>query len=110
MSAVEVVVAGALTEDGRLVLDEKPDLPPGRVQVILRPTEPTRSADRTVYDVLEEIWAAQEARGEKGRPTAELLAELDAMRDEWDADPVQPAEQPAANRADHACTASEASR
>lgn len=36
MSLDEVVVEGTLKPDGTLELDQKPNLPPGRVQVVLR--------------------------------------------------------------------------
>lgn len=36
MSLQEIVVAGTLKPDGTLELDRKPDLPPGRVTVVLR--------------------------------------------------------------------------
>ena len=36
MSVQEIVVAGILKPDGTLELDQKPDLPPGRVTVVLR--------------------------------------------------------------------------
>lgn len=36
MSLDEIVVAGTLKPDGTLELDQKPNLPPGRVQVVLR--------------------------------------------------------------------------
>jgi hypothetical protein len=46
MAANAVEVQGILREDGTLVLDEKPNLPPGRVEVVLHPTaEPVRPAD-----------------------------------------------------------------
>ena len=37
MSRTETVVAGTLKPDGTLELDEKPNLPAGRVTVVLRP-------------------------------------------------------------------------
>ena len=36
MSLHEIVVEGTLKPDGTLELDQKPNLPPGRVQVVLR--------------------------------------------------------------------------
>jgi hypothetical protein len=86
MKATEVVVEGALTEDGQLVLDEKPNLPPGRVKVLLRPLDRTAPSEGGLLQAVKELQAAQEARGFAGYPVEELLAELDAMRDEWDED------------------------
>lgn len=36
MSLTETVIEGTLKPDGRLELDVKPNLPPGRVKVLLR--------------------------------------------------------------------------
>jgi len=36
MATTEVVVKGAVTADGQLVLDEPPAVPPGRVEVTVR--------------------------------------------------------------------------
>jgi hypothetical protein len=36
MSLTEIVVQGTLQSDGTVTLDEKPNLPPGRVTVVLR--------------------------------------------------------------------------
>jgi hypothetical protein len=36
MSQIETVIAGTLNADGTLDLDRKPNLPPGRVTVVLR--------------------------------------------------------------------------
>jgi len=86
MKPIEVVVEGALTEDGQLLLDEKPDLPAGRVKVVVQPLDRTVPSEGGLLQAVRELQAAQEARGYKGRPVEELLAELDAMRDEWDED------------------------
>jgi len=83
MGATEAVIEGVLTEDGQLILDERPNLPPGRVRVAVQAVSETPETGETMFDVLERIWAEQDARGFRGRPVNELLAELDAMRDEW---------------------------
>ncbi len=104
MGPKEVMVEGALAADGSLVLDERPSLPPGRVQVILRAVEPATGTGGGLEEVLRGIWAAQEARGFRGRPWREIIADLDAMRDEWDgpraqaASPKPPAEEPPSTR------------
>lgn len=47
MSLTETVIEGTLQPDGTLVLDQRPNLSPGRVQVVLRqkaePTPPQES-------------------------------------------------------------------
>ena len=84
MATNEVVVQGAVTPDGRLVLDQDPGLPAGRVEVIVRPVGEIATAATTLLAVLEPIWAQMEARGFKGgRTLEEAVAEVRAMRDEW---------------------------
>jgi hypothetical protein len=84
MSRTEVVLQGALTADGRLVLDEKPDLPPGRVTVTLQPIPvPTGDGER-LSQVLERIWATRDAQGHRGRSMAQAVAEVRALREEWE--------------------------
>jgi hypothetical protein len=84
MNAIEVMVEGALTEDGQLILDEKPNLPAGRVKVIVRPVGSQVDAHGSLLNAVRELAASQAARGYRPPPVSEALAELDAMRDEWD--------------------------
>jgi len=84
MRPPQVVVGGALTPDGELVLDEKPNLPPGRVQVVVRLAEERRAPAGSLFAVLERIWADQAARGFHGTSCEEIMAHLNALRDEWD--------------------------
>jgi len=84
MATTEVVLGGAVTVDGELVLDGKPGLPPGRVEVVLRPVAPVAGSEGGLVGGLERIWAAQAARGFAGEPWEELMAELDALREEWE--------------------------
>jgi hypothetical protein len=85
MATTEVVVRGAVTADGRLVLDEQPQLPPGRVEVTVRPVGGAAPGRRTTFEALEEIWADLDAQGVRGRTGAEAVADVRALRDEWDA-------------------------
>ncbi len=58
MTPLQTVVRGTLKADGTIELDEKPNLPPGRVQVILRHEE--ISANRTgALEVLQRVWQEQ---------------------------------------------------
>jgi hypothetical protein len=80
MVANAVELQGTLTSDGTLVLDEKPNLPPGRVRVTVQPL-----ADLTktpVWQVLEQIWAEQKASGHVPRSREEIDADIAAMRQE----------------------------
>jgi hypothetical protein len=75
---------GTLREDGTLVLDEKPDLPPGRVKVMVEPVNPPEGAANDVVAVLERIHAAQALRGYIPRSVEEIDAYLTDMRDDDD--------------------------
>lgn len=86
MATTGVVVRGAVTAEGQLVLDEQPDVPPGRVEVIVRTLQDAVAEQHPMFETLKRIWAEQEARGfTGGRSAEEAVAEVRAMRDEWDA-------------------------
>jgi hypothetical protein len=76
--AAIVEVQGTLRADGTLVLDEKPDLPPGRVRVTMQPAEQPPD----VIEVLRRIHAEQAARGHVPRSREEIDADIAAMREE----------------------------
>ena len=82
MSA-QTIVQGTLKPDGTLELDQKPNLSPGRVRVIVETaTEPART-DR-FWAMMEQIWADLKASGHVPRSVEEIEAERQAFRDEWD--------------------------
>jgi len=76
ISAVEL--QGTLQPDGTLVLDQKPDLPPGRVRVTVQLSE----APADVMEVLRRIRAEQAATGHIPRSREEIDADIAAMRQE----------------------------
>jgi hypothetical protein len=79
----QVTLQGTLKPDGTLELDQKPNLSPGRVRVIVEPvTEPTRP-DR-FWAMMEQIWADLKASGHVPRSVEQIEAERQAFRDEWD--------------------------
>src|SRR5437764_2356923 len=80
MTVNAVAIQGTLREDGTLLLDEKPNLPSGRVKVTLEPVLDLTRTD--VWQVLERIWAGQRARGHVPRSREEIDAELEASRQE----------------------------
>ena len=82
MSTSQVVIQGTLQHDGTLQLDEKPSLPPGRVQVILQVMSEPSPAGLGWWDILQQIWKEQEARGDPGRSLEEMEAEEAAQRAE----------------------------
>ena len=81
MDTQQVMVHGWIRQDGNLEVDEKPNLPPGPVYVTVQPAA-ARLPRKGTLEVLQEIWAAREARGLKGRSAEEIDAEINAMRDE----------------------------
>jgi hypothetical protein len=81
MGRVSTVVQGTLKPDGTLELDEKINLPPGRVQVLVLQPVPTDPKD-PFWERMEAIWAAQKASGYVPRSAEEIEAERRKMREE----------------------------
>jgi len=75
MSLTETVIEGTLNPDGTLELDEKPNLPPGRVRVVLQ-IPGQAPASPGLADRIREIQEGQQARGFVGRNAEEIEAEL----------------------------------
>jgi hypothetical protein len=78
MNGLVVEVEGTLRADGILVLDARPNLPPGRVRVTLQPAD----ARPDVMEVLQRIRAEQAASGHVPRSREEIDADIAAMRQE----------------------------
>ena len=78
MTVPSVEVQGTLQADGTLVLDARPNLPPGRVRVRVQPVE----APADVMEVLRRIHAEQAASGHVPRSREEIDADIAAMRQE----------------------------
>src|SRR5262245_54690834 len=78
MASNTVEVEGVLREDGTLVLDSRPELPPGRVRVALRPIE----ARPDGIEVLRRIHEEQAAAGHVPRTREQIDADIAAMRQE----------------------------
>jgi hypothetical protein len=81
MSFHQVTVKGTLKPDGSLELDESPNLPPGRVEVMLRPeTEPVPK--EVLGSFLERLAREGPPGGRPGRTREQIDAEITALRDE----------------------------
>lgn len=78
-----VVIQGLLTGDGTLELDEKPNLPPGRVRVTVTSTTEAARPER-FWAMMEQIWSDLKAGGHVPRSVQEIEAERQAFREEWD--------------------------
>lgn len=84
MSTDAIEVQGTLGPDGTLVLDQKPDLPPGRVKVTVQPESAVEGNFNDVIAVLKRIHAAQALRGHVPRSVEEIDADLADLRDDDD--------------------------
>jgi len=84
MSLSEVVIEGTLHPDGTLQLDQKPNLSPGRVTVVLQRAQPGTPNRRGLADVIDEIRQGQQARGFQGRSADEIEAGLREGDDEYE--------------------------
>lgn len=83
MGEKQVEVGGTLKPDGTLVLDHKPDLPPGRVRVVLQAATGPAQAE-PFWATLRGIWEGQQKRGHVPRSVEEIEAERRALREGMD--------------------------
>ena len=70
------IVRGTLDETGTLHLSEPVRLPPGEVEVIIRPARSSVGSNHSMWDVV--------AESHFEVPDEELMAGLRALRDEWE--------------------------
>jgi hypothetical protein len=82
MTPEAIEIQGTLREDGTLLLDQKPNLPPGRVKVLVQAANVAERNANDVIAVLERIHAAQGRRGYVPRSVEEIDADLADMRDD----------------------------
>ncbi len=61
MATNVVEIQGTLQNDGTLILDEKPNLPPGRVRITVQPLLDYTQTD--IWQFFERLRAEQRARG-----------------------------------------------
>src|SRR5206468_3495974 len=83
MSQRPIEVLGQVQMDGTLVLDERLELPPGRVRVTVQAVAPAAPPNPARFQaMMEQIWAGQKARGHVPRTKEDIDAEIRRMRDE----------------------------
>jgi len=82
MSLNETVIEGTLKPDGTLDLDEKPNLPPGRVTVVLRQEAVVKPAEEGWWPLMQRIRTEREAAGYHFMPEAEMNSHLMWLRDD----------------------------
>jgi hypothetical protein len=80
MTTNAIEIQGTLREDGTLVLDEKPNLPPGRVRVTVQPILDYTQTD--IWKFFQRIDAERAALGIKPPSKEEIDAYLATMREE----------------------------
>ena len=84
MSLTEIVVPGTLHPDGTLQLDEKPNLSPGRVTVVLRrESEIVLPKDDPFWQRMQAMWAIPKEHGGADDGGANTLAEVGKMLGGW---------------------------
>jgi hypothetical protein len=84
VSASQATVQGTLKPDGTLELDEKPNLPHGRVQVTLASISGGAAAEEDIVRVLQRIREEREKLRLTGRSREEVDTDLRALRAEWE--------------------------
>ena len=81
MNTGPIVVQGTLNPDGTLNLDEKIELPAGRVQVTIQPL-PELPADDPFWQRMRAAWDQQRLTGKAPRTREEIDAAVNALRQE----------------------------
>ena len=81
MSLNEVVVEGTLKPDGTLELDQKPNLSPGRVTVVLRQQLEPAPPKENWCQFLQRMRAEREASGYPFMNEEELKAHIEWLRE-----------------------------
>src|SRR5437016_2231359 len=83
MSLTEIVLQGTLKPDGTLELDQKPNLSPGRVMVVLR-QESQAAPQEGWWPYLQRVRAEREAAGYHFMNEAEMEAHIQWLREDED--------------------------
>jgi len=79
-----VVLQGTLTSDGTLQLDDKVNLPAGRVQVTVQPAQTTPVALERFAERMRAIWAARQVGMRSTDSVQATVAQRHAMREEME--------------------------
>jgi hypothetical protein len=81
MTQNETVIEGTPKPDGTLELDEKPNLPPGRVKVVLRREAESRPLLENWWRYMQRSRRELEASGARFMDEPELEAHIDWLRE-----------------------------
>ena len=82
MNTIQSEMSGTLTPEGTLVLDEKPNMAPGRVYVTLRSKEAVVPSETALQDLFARLDRERQARGIPARAREDIDAEIQALRSE----------------------------
>ncbi len=83
MNPGDIVIEGVVQADGTLTLGGSAKLPPGRVQVVVRPL-PDPPVGDPFWDMMRSIWEGQRARGFTPRSAEQVEAERREEREHWE--------------------------
>lgn len=83
MTNQSVTVQGTVLADGSLQVAGPVQLPPGPVEIVIRPAQQAEGGE-DVLAVLARIRAEQKASGFVPRSAEEIDADVGGMRDEWE--------------------------
>ena len=81
MSQTETVMEGTIQPDGSLVLDQKPNLPPGRVSVRMQALAELPDED-PFFEMLKGLWAVRAQAGLTPRTVEEVESQRRKLRDD----------------------------
>ena len=84
MSFTEITVEGTLKPDGTLELDQKPNLPPGRVTVLLRQESAPAPPKEDWWQFMQRTRRELEVAGSHFMNEAEIEAHIQWLRDDED--------------------------
>jgi hypothetical protein len=88
MDIQEIVVGGTLKPDGALELDQKPNLAPGRVTVVLRQEVEATPVQEDWWQYLQRIRAEREAAGYPFMNEEEMNSYMAWLRDDDRSDEI----------------------
>jgi hypothetical protein len=83
MATTIVETLGTVTPDGRLELDQRVTVPPGRVKVRLESVEGPILPQETLVEFVQRSRRELAAAGHKFRTKEEIDAGLEELRNEW---------------------------
>jgi hypothetical protein len=85
MRLTETVIEGTLKPDGTLELDQKPNLSPGRVTVVLRQEAVVElPKDDPFWLRMQAMWDIPDLPGANTGGAEDSVADLQRMREEWE--------------------------